>query len=602
MMKLGILRTIYCLILPVIFYNPLKAQNIEDVQKDRATYIWGIGTGATLKAADQEALAQIIGQISIQVENDFVKTTVETGDKFKEIVNDVLKTYSSATLKNTERIVIQDEPEAKVFRYVRRDEIARIFESRKNKIIDLAHEGEMALKNFQIADALRYFYWSQTLLRSHPDASDIKMICESGKEVLLINWLPLQINQIFENLQFTIDSIENMESYQSYILNINYKNELVRNFDYTYWDGKDWSNLVGAKDGTGIVELPKLENGASIRLKAEYAFEGEANIDLELRDVMLKLPQVNYKESYINITRNQKAKSAATSAIKLEKKNGASNNVQTLSEVLVNPEIMKEVVGAIVKKEYTTVKQLFTNEGYAIFQNLLQYGNAKIVRSFDLKYFKYGDEVICRSIPMSFTFKANNRVFIEDVVFYFDKDKKICNLTLGLAKTAVDDILNNDKWSEENRILLMSFLENYKTAFALKRFNYIEKIFADDALIITGLVTNVSSSADSRFANNKIIKFNRQSKDEYLKKLKYSFASNEYINIRFAENTIRRSGKGINVYGIQIKQDYFSTNYGDTGYLFLLVDLSDTLKPVIHVRTWQPEKNPDGSIYGVGDF
>ena len=180
MMKLGILRTIYCLILPVIFYNPLKAQNIEDVQKDRATYIWGIGTGATLKAADQEALAQIIGQISIQVENDFVKTTVETGDKFKEIVNDVLKTYSSATLKNTERIVIQDEPEAKVFRYVRRDEIARIFESRKNKIIDLAHEGEMALKNFQIADALRYFYWSQTLLRSHPDASDIKMICESG--------------------------------------------------------------------------------------------------------------------------------------------------------------------------------------------------------------------------------------------------------------------------------------------------------------------------------------------------------------------------------------------------------------------------------------
>jgi hypothetical protein len=178
----------------------------------------------------------------------------------------------------------------------------------------------------------------------------------------------------------------------------------------------------------------------------------------------------------------------------------------------------------------------------------------------------------------------------------------VCNLTFGLSKKAVEDIASNNTWSEENRILLMCFLENYKTAFTLKRFDYIDKIFADDALIITGLVTKVNTSSDSRYSNNTIIKYNRQTKDEYLKKLKYSFASNEFINIRFADNTVRRSGKGNEVYGIQIRQDYFSTNYGDTGYLFLLVDLSDTLKPQIHVRTWQPEKNPDGSIYGVGDF
>ena len=87
-----------------------------------------------------------------------------------------------------------------------------------------------------------------------------------------------------------------------------------------------------------------------------------------------------------------------------------------------------------------------------------------------------------------------------------------------------------------------------------------------------------------------------------MKKLKYSFDSKEFINIRFADNIVRRSGKSNNIYGIQIRQDYFSTNYGDTGYLFLLVDLTDTLKPQIHVRTWQPEKNPDGSIYGLSDF
>jgi hypothetical protein len=203
---------------------------------------------------------------------------------------------------------------------------------------------------------------------------------------------------------------------------------------------------------------------------------------------------------------------------------------------------------------------------------------------------------------MSFSFKTNNKTFVEDVSFYFDKQNKLCNLTFGLSRKAIEDIASNSSWSEKNRVLLISFLENYKTAFSLKRFDYISQIFSDDALIITGLVTRVSSSSDSPYANNTIVRYNRQTKTDYLKKLKYSFDSKEFINIRFAENTVRRSGKGVDVYGIQIKQDYFSTNYGDSGYLFLLVDLSDTLKPQIHVRTWQPEKNADGSIYGLSDF
>jgi hypothetical protein len=263
---------------------------------------------------------------------------------------------------------------------------------------------------------------------------------------------------------------------------------------------------------------------------------------------------------------------------------------------------MSIVITAILKKDFESVQPLFTTEGYTIFQKLLQYGNAKILKNIDLKYYKYEDYVICRSIPMSFNFKTNSRTFIEDVIFYFDKDNKLCNITFGLSHKAIEDIASNDSWSEENRVLLISFLENYKTAFALKRFDYINQIFSDDALIITGLVTKVSATSDSQFANNTIIKYNRQSKSEYLKKLKYSFDSKEFINIRFADNTVRRSGKGTDVYGIQIRQDYFSANYGDTGYLFLLVDLSDTLKPQIHVRTWQPEKNPDGSIYGLSDF
>ena len=99
------------------------------------------------------------------------------------------------------------------------------------------------------------------------------------------------------------------------------------------------------------------------------------------------------------------------------------------------------------------------------------------------------------------------------------------------------------------------------------------------------------------------VKYTRQTKEQYMKNLKRCFDSNEYINIRFADNIVRKS-KSPNIYGIQIKQDYYSSSYGDTGYLFLLIDFKDPEAPLIHVRTWQPDNDPnvkDGRI-GIADF
>ena len=84
---------------------------------------------------------------------------------------------------------------------------------------------------------------------------------------------------------------------------------------------------------------------------------------------------------------------------------------------------------------------------------------------------------------------------------------------------------------------------------------------------------------------------------EYINRLKVLFRSKEYVNLQFEKSDIRAGGKD-HVYGIQIKQNYFSSNYGDEGYLFLMVDLQDTSKPTIHVRTWQPDKDEKGNIYG----
>jgi hypothetical protein len=634
------------------------AISIEEIKADRENYIWGEGSGETLKAADQTALADIIGQISVQVENSFSQLSTETNRNVSQTVNDVINTYSSATLRNTDRIILKNEPDAKVFRYVKRTEISKIFESRRNKLIEFAHDGEQAFKNLQLADALRYYYWAQTLLRSHPDANEIRMKDLSGVDVLLITWLPKQIKNIFANLNIRVDRVEDMGTYLNYVLDIRYGDVPVRNLDYTYWSGQDWSNIVSAKDGLGILELTKTQKDADIRLKAEYIFEGESNIDLELRDVMQKLPSVPYKSCYLtisskvnpskaqsipgetsvttettsagsmvaNVSPSRVAQATSTNSVasyqskvpvdSLSQAKGkmpfqsdapeASSSklgaIPTLTDIADKEAVMAQVRKAIQAKSYADVESLFTKDGFEIYQKLLQYGNARIIRSGKLNYYPFGEYVICRSIPMSFSFKSNNRSFIEDVIFYFNKENKICNLTFGLSSNTVNDIASNTTWREENRVLIMSFLENYKTAYSLKRYDYINNIFSDDALIITGYVTKMNNTPENQYLNNKIIRYNRQTKSEYMKKLRFCFDSNEFINIRFSDNTVRLCGKGKDIYGIQIHQDYYSSNYGDNGYLFLLVDLSNQSKPLIHVRTWQPEKNPDGSIYGPSDF
>ena len=135
---------------------PVFSQSIDQIKTDRS-YIWGEETGTTLKAADNEALSFLIGQISTQVESSFEllksELTKNSESKITEKVNSVVKSYSDAILKNTRRIVVSNEPDAKVFRYIKRAELNKIFIQRKNKILELTEYGE---KNAEISGSMKY--------------------------------------------------------------------------------------------------------------------------------------------------------------------------------------------------------------------------------------------------------------------------------------------------------------------------------------------------------------------------------------------------------------------------------------------------------------
>lgn len=593
-------------ILYASLFSVAQSQSVDVIKNSPNDYLWGEGYGITLKKADQEALSMLISQISTQVESSFTILQDETlksigKDEYKQTVQSVVKTYSSATLKNTERIVLGNEPEAIVFRYIKREQVVKIFMERRDKIIGFVKSAEKSLNNHQIADALRYYYWALSLLKSHPNGAAINYIDDSGNANLLISYLPHQINKIFSDLDIYIKSTELMGNSSLYTLEILHKGFPVENFDYSYWDGADWSNLIGAKNGIGWIELFGMaRDSKKIRLKAEYIFEGEARIDRELEDVLKKIDPIPFPHSYFTVL-PKKAAVASAKKVRIEPVTEIAI-IKVMPNTAAYDSVMKQVVTNIDQKQYLDSKELFTAGAYKVYQKLIQYGNAKVLSTPQLRYVEFEDRIICRALPMKFSFEANNKEFVEYVVFYFDKDKKIDGLSFSLSDIALNDILSKKVWSESDRMTLVSFLEHYKTAYALKRLNYIEQIFSDDALIITGSIVKVKPNDMNNFSKNKIVRYNKQTKQEYVKNLRYMFQNRKYVNIKFEDSKIRKAGKGGDIYGVQIKQNFYSSNYGDVGYLFLMVDLNNPDEPIIHVRTWQPEVKNDTSIYGLSDF
>ena len=587
-----------------------KGQSIEEIQTSK-DYIWGTGNAATLKKADNEALAALISQISTNVSSKFEQLTEGgmNGDQatVDETFKSVINTYSRATLNNTRRIVIQNEPEAVVMRYIKVAEIQRIFDGRKTKILDFAQEAIRAEKKAQVADALRYYYWALVLLQSYPDGNFLTMKDEEGKDLLLTTWIPKQMNDIFSNLKVSMESTHLDGDLKTINLKVLYKGQPARNYDYTYFDGRDWSNIFSAKDGTGIVELPVLANARNLQLRTEYMFEGEANIDNELSEVMGTVNPIAMRNCALKLEGEEPkpGEEKTEEALMAESDSATTTNsgMHYLStmESAAYDDTMKKVEKAIRTRNFTDIQSLCTESGYDMFNRLIKYGQGKIINEPEFRFLECNGEVTCRSLPMSFKF-SNQRTFVEDVVFTLNKESKIDCLSFGLNKPAVDDIMNQTSWNDTVRNVLINFLESYKTAYALKRYDYINSIFSDDALIITGSVLKHTASNEGQAMSKQAVKYTRQTKSEYMKKLQHIFRSSEFINLRFADNQVRKSGVGGEIYGIQSKQDYFSSSYGDTGYLFLMVDLNNPKEPVIHVRTWQPEKDPNFGLIDLSHF
>ena len=593
------------LLMPVssLFAQTLTPKEWEAIQKS-GNYLIGMGVNASIEEARQTALSDLAGQISTKVSSQFNYELINE-NKGKKVdsesrMKSVINSYSNVTLKDVAEYVVQDKKGYVVYRYMKVSDMRAMFKRRIGLAKKWANEAIEREKEGKVGDALQDFYWSLALLNSCPDA-DLETIGYS--ETSMQQDIHRRVKEILEGVTIVATSVEKEPDGQYLTLKVNYHGKPAVNFNYKYFDDKEGSGKVyTAKDGEGELLIPLSANIRRLKILAEYECREEANIHPDIRSVMEFTDPVAFKAAEFTVdTKNCGTIQKEDYQVQVVPKN-ETDSYETVPEQGISgfQQTISKIEQGISQRNYQSLRGLFTDEGWKMFDGLVHYGNAKLLRAPMVEFLPDKDGgVICRSFPMSFSFSGNRRTFTEDVVFYLNKEAKVTEVAFGLEQAAVNDIMNRGQWSQEARQTMVHFLETYKTAYALKRLDYIDGIFSQDALIITGSIVKGTGQKEMQPAKMAQVKYTRQTKEQYIKSLKKCFASNEYVNIRFADNTVRRSASKPDIYGIQIKQDYFSSSYGDTGYLFLLIDFQKPEAPLIHVRTWQPDLDPnvkDGRI------
>ncbi|MDR0541182.1 MAG: LPP20 family lipoprotein [Dysgonamonadaceae bacterium] len=592
----------------------IAAQSVSEI-KNSKEYYWGEGIEATPKSAEDAALSSLIKSISVNVVSgtflEKEQTIVNGQREYNEKAQNILKSYSAATLKNTEKLEWEDGEKIHVLCYIKRTEVKKIFAEREAKIKDFVATACKAEENLQIADALKYYYWALLLLQSHPDGNTIVETIDNKSQTLSL-YLPQQINQVLDGLKFQVRDKKTEPNLTIYNLVFTYKNQKVSNLEYCAHDGRNWSHVISAKDGIGIAEMAgdKPELHKNIRIRVEYEFGDEWKSDKEVENILSNVNPVPFKKasisSEISATQiNDFVVGEPAQALNAPIKPASSETAHATGNKAVSPadgapylSMLAKVQNAIQSRQYESARDCFTAEGYDIYQKLVHNGKAVICGRPEYKFIKFDDGILARSLPMRFTF-SNRRSFVENIVFDIeDSSGKIRSLSFALNENLNKYVLEQELWSEYSRIAIINFIENYQTAYALKRLDYLQSIFSEDALIIVGRVVRPAGEVENRFIPPKVER-TRMSKVTYITHLDQRFKSQEFINLKFADIDIRKAGKGGEMYGIQMQQEYFSTSYGDKGYLFLYVDLNNPYNPIIHVRTWQAEKDPDLGALGV---
>lgn len=592
---------------------------------DRYQYATAVADSFDL--AIQDAVSQLAGQIMTNVQSETTITQAEqevNGEiSSTSYFSNISKTFTDVRLTDY-HVLMTAKPTKKkktyeAFVYISSEKVAEIIEEIKQTEIEAARERERQLKSdvkfyydeglraindIRIGDALKCFYWGYLLASGTNVELERDKTSQPAEAVF-----SLLLDQTLNNIDVLCEGqkTEKINEFQSiYVKKLGFYYKTNKNdyrkitcLDFKYNNGNTYVEGPRVRDGVSVAELHYNLDKTNIHCTYNYdSSETPQQLQEKVKNKSNKTfasadKLVEFDTEYIE----EKESTPEPVALITENNDEEKNKIESARIETLN-QIMLDIEDGIRTKIYGTLATYFTEDGYECFNKLIRYGNATIIGQPKYEFIAFDDIVICRSITMQFRFR-NNKKFVENVVFRFNEDNQIESLAFALTDVAQHDIMDNDNWKLDSRLTLLSFMEDYQTAYALGRIEYLERIFSENALIISGYkVFNKQSSDGVKLRG--YTHYDTMSKSQYMAKLRRHFKTKEYINLNFTETDFNQAGGTEDFFGVRVRQEYFSSNYGDVGYLFLLVDLREET-PVIHVRAWQDDKIPVEQLFSLKD-
>ncbi len=217
-----------------------------------------------------------------------------------------------------------------------------------------------------------------------------------------------------------------------------------------------------------------------------------------------------------------------------------------------------------------------------------------------------------RNIPLTLKPLAGENLEdnYQEAVINFDNSGKIVSFFFTIGMNMYSKVMQNSSEISDvrRRMAILDYVEHFRTAYNMKDLPFLQQVFSDDALIITGKVIKVQKS-DIYPTGNKI-SYKKQNKKQYLANLANAFRVAKYIRVNFDDIKVVAHPTKDNVYGVTLHQEWNTNRYSDEGTVFMIWDFTNENEPKIHVRTWQAdfldkekgERIDPNEIFSLSDF
>lgn len=209
----------------------------------------------------------------------------------------------------------------------------------------------------------------------------------------------------------------------------------------------------------------------------------------------------------------------------------------------------------------------------------------KGVRNYDIR------NIAVEMKPLDDTYKEE---LSQEITIEYDPQGKITNVDISKGLQQYSKLLKNSYSVEDldERMRIVKFVEQFRMAYHKKDIEFMENIFSNNALIITG--RRVIRKTDEVGVTPPEFEYTEINKKQYLDGLRRVFKNNAYVNVEFDDNTmsISRNGSKPYIYGVTVTQHYNSSTYSDVGKLTMIWNFKDPDNPKIQVRVWQAPDDP----------